>query len=302
MGNDIQSSEKGKRFHDVWDMHEKLGSGSFGIVRRCTRKSDQQVGAVKIIKKSGLSAKEQTNLERETKILYKADHPHCVRMYDAYNSKHYLYLIMEVCEGGELFDAITEEDCFNEKKAAEVIKQIALALQYLHQHDIVHRDLKPENVLYADKKKTILKLMDFGLAKALDANDSTLETRCGTLHYVAPEVLGRQPYTHKCDLWSLGIILYVLLCGYLPFYHDDRAITAKLVRRGTFEFDDEEWGDISDGAKNLISKLICKDVNKRIDSKDVLADPWLLKHTAEKLKKKPKRKSKILDDPIVNVS
>jgi len=295
---------KGKRFHDVWDVKEKLGSGSFGVVRRCIRKKDKKIGAVKIIKKSGLSEKELKNLERETAILYKADHPNCVRMYDAYDSKHYLYLIMELCEGGELFDAITEEEQFNEKKAAEVIKQIALALQYLHAHDIVHRDLKPENVLYSSEAKKTLKLMDFGLAKALDANDSTLETRCGTLHYVAPEVLGRSPYTHKCDLWSLGVILYVLLCGYLPFYHDDRTMTAKLVRRGTFDFDEEDWGHISKGAKDLISSLICKDVDKRIDTKDVLQDKWLLSHTQpeKKVKKKHKHFGRVHSERFVKTN
>jgi len=183
---------------------------------------------------------------------------------------------MELCRGGELFDAITESGCFSEAKAMEVIRQVASALDYLHSHNVAHRDLKPENILYFDEERTIVKLMDFGLAKILDEDDITIMTRCGTLHYVAPEVLSKSgSYTHMVDMWSLGVVLYVLLCGYLPFYHDDRHFTAKLIRLGRYEYDPEEWEEISDEAKDLIDKLICLNVHERLEAKEVLEHPWM---------------------------
>lgn len=232
--------------------------------------------AVKIIRKRDLNKKELKTLDREAEILTKATHPNCVLLYDIFDTKHHLYLVMELCTGGELFDAICENN-FNERDAAKVVKQITEALIYLHEKSIVHRDLKPENLLYASDAKKNIKLMDFGLAKALDGDDEALETRCGTLHYVAPEVLSKNPYTNACDYWSLGVVLYVLLCGYLPFYHEERAITVRLVRSGKFDFDDEEWAGVSDHAKDLIRQLLELDVNKRITGPEILAHPFINK-------------------------
>jgi len=273
MGQQFSSKKKG-RIENFWTIKEKLGQGSFGTVRLCERKSDQLKAAVKIIRKRELSQKEVKILDREADILAKVDNPNCVRLFDIYDTKHHLYLIMELCEGGELFDAICESN-FSEADAAAIVQQITKSLIYLHAQGIVHRDLKPENLLYQTKDKKIIKLMDFGLAKALDSQDETLETRCGTLHYVAPEVLSKKPYTYKCDFWSLGVILYVLLCGYLPFYHEERAVTVKLVRAGYFEFDDAEWGEISNDAKDLIRKLLCKDPNQRLEGEEILNHPFM---------------------------
>lgn len=273
MGAKYGKSSKG-RIEEYWDIKEKLGQGSFGTVRKCIRKSDGLEAAVKIIRKRDLNKKELKTLDREAEILTKATHPNCVLLYDIFDTKHHLYLVMEICTGGELFDAICENN-FSEKDAAKVVKQITEALIYLHEKGIVHRDLKPENLLYASKDRKNIKLMDFGLAKALDGDDEALKTRCGTLHYVAPEVLSKNPYTHKCDFWSLGVVLYVLLCGYLPFYHEERAITVRLVRSGKFDFDDEEWADVSDTAKDLIRKLLTLDVNERISGEEILAHPFI---------------------------
>lgn len=278
MGNKYSKKNKG-RIEEFWDIGEKLGHGSFGTVRKCTRKTDKLEAAVKIIRKRDLNKKELKTLDREADILTKAQHPNCVKLYDIFDTKHHLYLVMEICVGGELFDAICEKN-FTEQAAAKVIKQITEALIYLHARGIVHRDLKPENLLYATKKRNEIKLMDFGLAKALDTDDEVLQTRCGTLHYVAPEVLSKKPYTHMCDFWSLGVVLYVLLCGYLPFFHEERAITVRLVRAGKFEFDDEEWGHISQDAKDLITKLLALDVNARITGEEILAHPFITTHTS----------------------
>jgi len=278
MGQSFAPEKKG-RIEQYYTIKERLGQGSFGIVRLCIRNSDKLKAAVKIIKKRDLQEKEMTNLEREAKILQLVDHNHCVRLYDIFDTKHHLYLVMELCEGGELFDAICEGN-FNEESAADIIRQITVALQYLHKNGVVHRDLKPENLLYATKKKKQIKLMDFGLAKTLDSQDEALETRCGTLHYVAPEVLEKKKYNKNCDFWSLGVILYVLLCGYLPFYHEERSMTVRLIRAGKFTFDDEEWGDISDNAKDLIRNLLQKDPTKRWTAVQILQSKFLSKSVA----------------------
>merc|ERR550539_1735664 len=234
--------------------------------------------AVKIIDKKNLGQNELKNLDRESHILAKADHPNCVRLLEIFDTKNRLYLVQELCKGGELFDAITKskEGAFTEQRAAGVVRQVASALQYLHEQGIAHRDLKPENILYYDREQTIIKLMDFGLARVLDSNDVTLMTRCGTLHYVAPEVLSKQQgYNNKCDLWSLGVVTYVLLCGYLPFYQEDRAMTAKLIRIGRYEYDDEEWGTITKEAKHLIDHLLVLKLENRYDAQQVLDHEWV---------------------------
>jgi len=292
MGNSCPEKHAKGKVTDCWKIGKKLGKGSFGTVRICSRSKNFTEAipegfkaAVKIIEKKNMGEKEIQNLNRESEILALADHPHCVRLFEIYDTKRRLYLVQELCQGGELFDAITAapEGAFNEAKAANVVRQIASALQYLHSKKISHRDLKPENILYYDKEQTIIKLMDFGLARILDSDDVTIMTRCGTLHYVAPEVLSRASgYNKLCDIWSLGVVTYVLLCGYLPFYQEDRNYTAKLIRLGRYEYDPEEWEDITPEAKDLIDHMICLDVNKRYTAEQVLAHEWV------KVPEKPK--------------
>merc|ERR1719499_145507 len=244
--------------------------------------------AVKIIDKKNLGQNELKNLDRESHILAMADHPNCVRLLEIFDTKNRLYLVQEICKGGELFDAITKskEGAFTEERAAGVVRQVASALQYLHDQGIAHRDLKPENILYYDKAQTIIKLMDFGLARVLDSNDVTLMTRCGTLHYVAPEVLSKQQgYNNKCDIWSLGVVTYVLLCGYLPFYQEDRTMTAKLIRLGRYEYDPEEWSVITDEAKDLIDHMLQKDITQRYTAEQVLKHPWITSKEKPKMKR-----------------
>jgi len=283
MGQNESTQKQKGRIETFWKLGEKLGQGSFGTVRKVTRLGDGLKAAVKIIRKRDLNAKELKTLDREANILSNVHHAHCVSLLDIFKTKHHLYLVMELCTGGELFDAICEAN-FSEYSAARIVKQITSALIYLHEKEIVHRDLKPENLLFETPAKKKIKLMDFGLAKALDSNDEALQTRCGTLHYVAPEVLSKKPYTYKCDFWSLGVVLYVLLCGYLPFYHEKRSITVKLVRKGNFDFDDEEWVAISADAKDLITRLLEKDVDARIDGPEILEHPFI--QNAENASKK----------------
>jgi len=215
-------------------------------------------------------------LDRESCLLTKVHHKHCVQLYDIYDTKHHVYIVMELCSGGELFDLICERN-FSEKEAATIVIQITEALMHLHEQGIVHSDLKPENLLYASEERKVIKLLDYGLGKLLEEEDEVLKCRCSPCHYDAPEVLGRKSYSSASDYWSLGVVLYGLLCGYLPFYHEERAITVRLIRLGKFDFDDEEWEDISDEAKDLIQRLLQVDVDKRITGPEILQHPFMLK-------------------------
>eukprot|EP00494_Astrolonche_serrata_P006946 UN06971 len=171
---------------------------------------------------------------------------------------------------------ICKKGHFNEKQAANVVVQITNALGYLHDEGIVHRDIKPENILLQEKNpESAVKLTDFGLANQLDGADLKFWTSCGTLYYAAPEVLSNTSYDNKIDFWSLGVVLYVLLVGYLPFYHDKRSKTIDLIKRAKVPFDEEDWGHISNEARDLIKKLLVEDPKKRMGYKEILSHPWL---------------------------
>ena len=198
-----------------------------------------------------------------------------LKLYEYFEDEKNVYLITEICRGGELFDKIIDEEFFSEKEAAIIFKQILQSLNYCHGQNIAHRDLKPENFLFEEKKgiDSDLKIIDFGLSKLVKSaaifgesalgqgkNSKKMEnmnTRAGTPNYISPEVLAGN-YGIECDLWSAGCILYILLCGYPPFYGDDDQEILQMVQKGKFEFDGEEWDDTSKEAKDLIKKLICK--------------------------------------------
>jgi len=265
--------------HITADYHikKKLGQGNFALVRLCQRKSDKEEFAVKIIHKKRLAKpKQQQSLEREVDILKKVDQPYCVQLEAIYETNNHLYLVLEYCKGGELFDMICQHSHFTELQAVKVVKQVNSALEYLHNLGIVHRDIKPENILLVENHPdSDIKLTDFGLANRLDGKDLKFWTSCGTLYYAAPEVLSSGSYTHKIDFWSLGVVMYVLLVGYLPFYHDNRAKTIDLIRRGRVHFDMSDWGDISPEARDLIRHLLCVDAKKRYGHEQIKNHDWL---------------------------
>lgn len=266
--------------HEIFDIQEKLGSGNFAVVKKAVRRTNGQVVALKIVKKSTLKPKELETIHDEVEIMQRIDHPNCVRLFDIYESSEKLYMAMEFLQGGELFERIVQKEKFSEHEAAEAIKQICEGLKNLHSVGVVHRDLKPENLLYETKEdNSRLKITDFGLAKYRTENLDLMTSCCGTPGYVAPEVLKHQAYDEKCDLWSLGVILYILLCGFPPFHSDNTAELYRQIKRGDYSFPDPYWTNVSDLAKDLVTKLLKVDPKERLNAEEVLAHQWVKRET-----------------------
>jgi len=237
---------------------------------------------VKVIKKQKLSKEELDIVHDEVEIMQKINHQHCVKLYEMFETPKRLYMVMELLTGGELFDRIVAKQSFSEKEAAEVIKHVTGAIAHIHKIGIVHRDLKPENLLYLNKDPdSPIKITDFGLAKFRPNNSVDMHTACGTPGYVAPEVLKNENYTKAVDLWSLGVILYILLCGFPPFYHQKTSELYKLIKKGEFDFPAPYWTDISDSAKDLVRRLLTVDPKGRITAEEVLQHPWVRGTTAK---------------------
>eukprot|EP00347_Sterkiella_histriomuscorum_P002144 403369302 len=219
-------------------------------------------------------------LEEELSIIAQLDHPNINKFYEAYIDYRYVHIVLELSEGGELFEKIVEYHRFDENEAASLIRKIISVIKHLHVLGICHRDLKPENFLFSDKSENAeIKLIDFGLSKRygeiLESNPTEqMHTIVGTPYYVAPEVL-KGKYNYQCDIWSIGIILYIMLCGYPPFEGDDNKEIFRRVLQQKLEFDPEDWGDISDDAKDLVSKMLLKDPIQRISAGAALSHRWL---------------------------
>ena len=252
---------------------KNLGSGSFGTVRQVVHKITGQSRAVKILKKS---EQDEEKLFLEVDILAKLSHPNIMQINEFYDDNTNFYIVSEFCSGGELFDTISEKGVFTEKEAAHLMKQIISAVCYSHQNNVVHRDLKPENILLEDKTEDpVIKLIDWGGARYFSKNKKMTKIS-GTPYYIAPEVLN-EVYDEKCDIWSCGVILYILLCGYPPFNGDTDKDIMKAVKKGSFEFPEEEWASISKNAKDLVSHMLKYDSKARSSALDCLAHPWFKK-------------------------
>lgn len=262
-----------------YKVKEKLGRGAFATVRRAVRKSDQKQFALKCVRKKGMDEYNRKALESEVNIMLKLSHPNVVTLHDLFDTPNHLHMIIDLLSGGELFDKIVDEGSFSEQKAAKVIQQLAGALAYIHSHNIVHRDLKPENLLYVTKDpEAEIMLVDFGLAKQTEGQ---LSTPCGSPAYVAPEVLERKPYSKEVDWWSLGVILYILLCGFPPFHdeHNNLKRLYKKIKAGSYTFPSPYWDGVSDEAKDLVKRLLNTNPQKRAGAKEVLSHPWLKNQT-----------------------
>jgi calcium-dependent protein kinase len=223
--------------------------------------------AIKSIRKSKVGKIEV--LKREIEILKSVDHPHIIKLIEVHEDSKYLHLITELCTGGELFDRIiaktqSDEGHFSEHNAASLVRDITDAIAYCHDvKHIVHRDLKPENFLFlTEAEDAPVKIIDFGLSRYENPGNAIMKTKVGTPYYVSPEVLNRE-YTKACDMWSIGVITYILLCGYPPFYGDSDQQIFESVRVGRFDFPSPDWDDISDEAKDFIKALLRKDPVKR---------------------------------------
>ncbi|XP_063081297.1 calcium/calmodulin-dependent protein kinase type 1 isoform X5 [Cavia porcellus] len=288
------SWKQAENIRDIYDFRDVLGTGAFSEVILAEDKRTQKLVAIKCIAKKALEGKEGS-MENEIAVLHKIKHPNIVALDDIYESGGHLYLIMQLVSGGELFDRIVEKGFYTERDASRLIFQVLDAVKYLHDLGIVHRDLKasrpltvasrlprskPENLLYysLDEDSKIM-ISDFGLSKMEDPG-SVLSTACGTPGYVAPEVLAQKPYNKAVDCWSIGVIAYILLCGYPPFYDENDAKLFEQILKAEYEFDSPYWDDISDSAKDFIRHLMEKDPEKRFTCEQALQHPWIAGDTA----------------------
>lgn len=259
-----------------YDVKEVIKSSGYITNRRAIKKSDGKEYLIKIVKISKFHEDEVTALEDEIKILKSIRHDNCLRMYEDFGDEGSTrYMVMEYLSGPELFDQIVEKGSYTEELASDALRCIASGLAYLHSIGIVHRDLKPENILYENPTpKARLKIIDFGIAR-MGADEEHFHTACGTPGYVSPEVLKNEDYGMEVDCWSLGVILYILLCGFPPFFHDTAAGLYKLIKEGKYDFPDEYWKDITDSAKDLVRCLLVVDKTKRYTAVQVLQHPWV---------------------------
>ena len=231
----------------VYAAGTRIATGTFGFVRKCRRRADGMDFAVKVIETETRDKECMDLLENEVNITRQASHPNIVQFHDVFDCKDKMCLVLELLTGGSLYDRIIEDGPFGEEAVATIFRQIMEALSYLHENGIVHRDLKPEEVLFVSKAKdSKIKLIDFGLSGSVKGG--LLKTALGTPHYVAPEILKRMKYGTKVDMWSSGVILYVLLCGFPPFYdeEDNLGKLYRQIKEAKYEFPSPYWDDVGD--------------------------------------------------------
>jgi calcium-dependent protein kinase len=256
---------------------KELGHGHYGVVRKCQERSTGLWFAIKSIRKRKVGKIEV--LKREIEILKEVNHPNIINLHEVYEDEKYLHLVTELCTGGELFDRIiaktqSSEGHFSEHDGAEIVRDILEAINYCHtEKHICHRDLKPENFLFlTEDEHAPIKIIDFGLSRHEEASDM-MKTKVGTPYYVAPEVL-KKHYDKSCDMWSIGVISYILLCGYPPFYGDNDSEIFDSVKSAKYDFPSPEWDSISEKAKDFISKLLMKDPKVRLTAALALEHEW----------------------------
>lgn len=263
-------------FDSMYKLGKTLGEGAFAEVKIATKNDSKDVYAVKIVDRKRLSEDDEECLQIEINNLTALQHPNIIRLFKVFHEPLKYYLVMELVKGGELFDRVVSKNSYTEQEGRDACKTVFEAIGYCHKNCIAHRDLKPENLLlmYEDSD-TEIKIADFGFSKHVESPEANcLTTRCGTPEYVAPEVLSGRPYSSKCDTWSLGVIIYILLCGYPPFYDDNVRRLFRQILKANYKFHDDTWGDVSDEAKDLISKLLVVKANKRLSADEVLQHEW----------------------------
>uniref|UniRef100_UPI00398EE9A3 calcium/calmodulin-dependent protein kinase type II subunit beta isoform X32 n=1 Tax=Pristiophorus japonicus TaxID=55135 RepID=UPI00398EE9A3 len=264
------------RFSDEYQLYEELGKGAFSIVRRCVKLSTGQEYAAKIINTKKLSARDHQKLEREARICRLLKHSNIVRLHDSISEEGFHYLVFDLVTGGELFEDIVAREYYSEADASHCIHQILDSVNHIHQHDIVHRDLKPENLLLASKcKGAAVKLADFGLAIEVQGEQQAWFGFAGTPGYLSPEVLRKEAYGKPVDIWACGVILYILLVGYPPFWDEDQHKLYQQIKAGAYDFPSPEWDTVTPEAKNLINQMLTINPAKRITATEALKHPWV---------------------------
>ncbi|XP_037634863.1 calcium/calmodulin-dependent protein kinase (CaM kinase) II beta 1 isoform X5 [Sebastes umbrosus] len=264
------------RFTDEFQLYEELGKGAFSVVRRCVKLCTGQEYAAKIINTKKLSARDHQKLEREARICRLLKHPNIVRLHDSISEEGFHYLLFDLVTGGELFEDIVAREYYSEADASHCIHQILESVHHIHQHDIVHRDLKPENLLLASKcKNAAVKLADFGLAIEVQGDQQAWFGFAGTPGYLSPEVLRKEAYGKPVDIWACGVILYILLVGYPPFWDEDQHKLYQQIKAGAYDFPSPEWDTVTPEAKNLINQMLTINPAKRITAQEALKHPWV---------------------------
>ena len=275
----LNQAVQSKSLFDKYEVKQKIGKGKFGLVKAGINKETKKPVAIKIMAKKNMDKSDMELAKVEIDILKVSQHPNIIKLYDVFENENYIYIIMEYCTGGDLLSYFEYHDYeLPEAKVCEIIHKLSMAVYYLHSYGIVHRDLKPENILMTDLSDTAdIRLLDFGLSKIV-GNDEKCTEPYGTLSFVAPEVLQGKPYDKSVDLWSIGIIAFLLLCGYLPFddKHSEREIARQTIQ-DPVPYDNKIWSKISPEAKTFVDGLLQKKPEKRYKIKEVLEHPWIKK-------------------------
>ena len=275
----LNQAIQNKSLFDKYEVKQKIGKGKFGLVKCGLNKETKKPVAIKIMAKKNMDKSDLELAKVEIDILKIGQHPNIIKLYDIYENESYIYIIMEYCSGGDLLSYFEYHEYeLPETKVCEIIHKLSMAIYYLHSYGIVHRDLKPENILMTDlSPQADIRLLDFGLSKII-GNEEKCTEPYGTLSFVAPEVLQGKPYDKSVDLWSIGIITFLLLCGYLPFddKHSEREIARQTIQ-DPVPFEEKIWERYSPEAKTFVDGLLQKKPEKRYSIKEVLEHPWIKK-------------------------
>jgi len=282
-------------FEQNYEMKQELGRGAFSVVYLGINKINKKEHAIKVINKKDLGKDYEKNLKMEVDILKKVNHNNIIALKELFDTPDRLYLVMELVNGGELFDKIVEKGSYTEAEAATLVKKIVSAVEYLHNMGIVHRDLKPENLLLkrADDDLEVA-IADFGLSKII-GQQVMMQTACGTPSYVAPEVLNASGYGMEVDMWSIGVITYILLCGFPPFYGDTVPEIFEQIMAASYDYPDEYWGHITPLAKDFIGKLLVVETHNRMSASAALKHPWITGGAANQQLKTGKMKEYVAE-------
>jgi len=278
--NKLHLSIDYKNLLDLYDIKEKSGKGKFGLVKHAIHKQSGKEVAIKIMAKKNMSTADLELAKTEIDILKICNHPNIIKLYDVFDTPEYIYIIMEYCSGKDLFSYIEKRNYkLPEPRAANIIHKLSMAIFYIHSYGIIHRDLKPENILMTDNTDNAdIRLLDFGLSKIVGPGEKCTEPY-GTLSFVAPEVLKGKPYDKSVDLWSIGIIAYLLMCGFLPFddEHSEREIARQTIQ-DPVPYPANIWKNLSAEAKEFVGSLLKKNPEDRISIKEVLNSKWIRKY------------------------